>query len=134
MPSPDIAAWAARLRLGRAAELPPLPAGHRVWRTGLDSFGQSLEALGRPELTEREALALVVTEAARPLIRPGEKSEGARLMAALAGFELTRPLTLDSSVLAALAAANLGPEYDGTAFFARAGELSAKLGFKIAVP
>lgn len=134
MPQPALAAQAARLRLGKRADLPPwLPEGHRVWRTGLDSFGQALEALGQPELTGREALALVITEAARPVIRPGEKSESARLMAALAGFELGRPISLSGAVLAGLAAADLGPEYDGAAFLRRAGELSANLGFKIAL-
>ncbi len=132
MPLPAIAAQAARLRLGRAEDLPPLPSGHRIWRTARDGFGQSLLALGRPELTGREALALIAAEAGRPLLRPGEAAEPARVMAALAGFEAGRSISIDGSILQSLAAALPGPEYDGAAFLAAADSLAANLGFKIA--
>lgn len=132
MPHPAIALQAARLLLGRVPELAQLPPRHRVWRTGLDSFGQSLEALGQPELNDHEALALLLTEAARPVIRPGEESQTARLMAALAGFDLTHSIRLEASLLRALSAVKLGADYDGVAFLQRAEALAAALGFEIA--
>lgn len=133
MPQVNIAAQAARLRLGILPELPaPLPKGHRVWRTALDSFGQSLEVLARPVLSDREALALIITEAARPIIRAGEIPRISRLMAALAAFDLSPSIRLDGAILRQLAAAPLAQEYNGAAFLAEVELLAANLGFKIA--
>ncbi|MDR0882961.1 MAG: glycosyltransferase family 9 protein, partial [Candidatus Adiutrix sp.] len=65
LPRPEpAAALAARLLGHTGAEGGPdfdLPPGHRVWRTGRDDFGQNLQPLNRPRLTEAEALALALT-------------------------------------------------------------------------
>jgi hypothetical protein len=132
LPEPGLAAGAARLAMGQAAELPPLPPGHRLWRTVRDSFGQSLEALGRPPLTDREALALIVTEAARPMFRENEIPQAVRLKTALASFDFSSAPLIDRGILRTLAKAKLGPQYCGAAFLAAAESLAANLGLKIA--
>ena len=43
----------------------------KIWRTGGDAFGQTLEPLGRPALTGDEALALALTWAGQTVFRPG---------------------------------------------------------------
>lgn len=83
MPDAAIAAdlALARLKGGSEDNWPiesSLPAGHLVWSIKGDGFGQSLKPLGRPCLTTDEALALILTEAGRPIInsayQPDENS------------------------------------------------------------
>ncbi|UQZ90081.1 hypothetical protein C4J81_13060 [Deltaproteobacteria bacterium Smac51] len=133
MPLPAIAAEAARLRLGRVGDLPALPQGHRVWRTGSDNFGQKLETIGRPPLTNDEALALLITEAGRPLIRGGYRADAAQFRAALECFEQRGPVTINEAVLKKLAAASPGPEHGGDDFLTTARSFCEDLGFNFAV-
>ncbi len=136
-PDPGLAArLAARLLGGRADDGRPLdgPAGHRVWRTTLDEFGQTLRPLGRPPLAAGEVQALLATEAGRAVLRPGYTPDAARVAGWFADYAPpTRPLAADGRFFRALAE-NGFPQNSEAAgrFQAAATGLAAELGLEIA--
>ncbi len=135
MPAPDVAARLAALQLtDGAAELPALPPGHRVWRTEIDGFGQVLRPLGRPMLTAPEALALVVGEAGRNVLRPDYRPEAGGPAARLADYERPGGLpALDGAALRILAEHGFsGRPQDGARFVSIARRLALDLGFNFA--
>lgn len=94
LPPPELAAGLAlKLIAAEPLELPDLPPDIRLWASRSDAFGQSLSPLGRPWLTEAEALALLLTEAGRKIIRPSYIPEAGNID--LGGYRRqpqTRPL------------------------------------------
>ena len=91
MPQPDIAAACAELLIkGFEADqqfLPNLPSGHRLWASSVSSFGQDLIPLARPALGKEEALALLLTEAGRHLLRPPYQPDSALLSHILSFYD-----------------------------------------------
>jgi ADP-heptose:LPS heptosyltransferase len=86
LPDPDMAARLAAALLQGREETPEPPPGHRVWRTGLDAFGQRLLPLGRPPLTAAEALALALTWAGQTVLRPNFEPSWPGLAELAAGY------------------------------------------------
>ncbi len=127
LPSPAVVLKLARLRLNLSDEVPEAAPGQRLWRTARDSFGQYLAPLGRPKLTDREALALLAAEAARPILRPGESAEKERLLTFFSDFDCPSPICVNGPLLRKAAAA-----IGNRSFSQRAESLAASLGVKIA--
>jgi hypothetical protein len=126
-PDPDMAARLAAALLKGREETPEPPPGHRVWRTGLDAFGQRLEPVGRPPLTAGEALALALTWAGQTVLRPNFEPPLSSL-AELAAFHAppARRLAPDPELMRRLKG-RLGP-----ALWARLARGLEALGLKIA--
>jgi hypothetical protein len=112
------------------------PAGHRVWRTAADDFGQTLRPVGRPALTAEEALALLVTEAGRAVLRPGYAPEAARVAGPLAKYgPPAEPLVLDGRFFRTLAENGFPRDSRAADLFrVSAAQLVADLGLEIATP
>ena len=142
MPVPAIAAHLAAKMIAApnspdeplSDSAPPLPAGHRVWRTTADGFGQSLRPLGRPVLTADEALIHLITTAGRGLIRPGYQSAAADLREMLAAYQPPGPpLAVDGRFLSNLAGQGLADNQPAREnFVAAARELARTFGLEFA--
>lgn len=143
-PDPAVAATLAGWLLGRGGggssqppaftQLQPLPAGHRVWQTGADSFGQTLKPWGHPPLTAGEALALIITQAGRNFICPSYQKAEADLAQALSGYgPPENRLKLDHQLLVDLAAQGFGgPHLPGLDFLEAAKHLAYINGLEFA--
>ncbi|MDR2946311.1 MAG: glycosyltransferase family 9 protein [Candidatus Adiutrix sp.] len=138
MPQPNLA---ARLAAGLLTQNAPRldtsivwPAGHRVWRTAIDGFGQALRPWGSPPLTADEALIHIITHAGRGLIRPGYATAVPDIQAAISAYQPpASPLAVDGSFLTALAGqAFPASAPDKKKFLESAGILAAAVGLKIA--
>ena len=111
----------------------PWPEGHRVWRTEIDAFGQSLRPLRRPQLSRDEFLALALTEAGREIIRPGYQMRAEQVASLIAAYQVPAGLVFDPQRLDQAPPVGRG---HGPASFektrARALELAGALGLEIA--
>ena len=142
MPAPETAAHLAARMIGpRDPELVnpllaerPMPAGHRVWLTGADGFGQTLHPLGRPVLTDDEALIHLITAAGRKFIRPNYKSAVHDLRKVISGYQvLDKPKVIDGRFLSELAAKGFsGGRQERETFLDTVGNLAQALGLKLA--
>ena len=136
-PTAQLAAWMIEQRNSPDTPPPdpdpPLPAGHRVWVTAADGFGQSLRPLGRPALTADETLIHLITMAGRGVIRPDYQAAEPDLRQALAGYQFpARPLSVDGHFLAELAHQGFGDNLGRERFLHTARELSPAFGLELA--
>ena len=142
MPVPAIAARLAAGMIGQpnspeaAGQKPALtlPAGHRIWRTKADSFGQSLRPLWRPVLTADEALTHLTTSAGRGVIRPDYQTVIPDLRELLNAYQRPDgPITVDGHFLSELARQGFGDDQPAREkFLATARELARTFGLEFA--
>ncbi len=136
LPDPQIAAHFAVTQLkGELASLnnlPNLPQGHRLWQTEIDEFGQTLKPLGSPPLIDGEALALILTECGRNLLRPSYQINASRLKKQLEAYQ-NREVAIDDTLLKRVVQRAFGQSLEiGREFEGAARSLACEVGFNIA--
>lgn len=135
LPRPEVVAHLAAFCLnGTAFDFSrfPLPTGHRVWSTSTDDFGQTLLPLNPEPLNSGEALALILTEAGRNIIRPQYRPDSEALALLMSKYAPPQaPLLLDGSELESVALQGLKGSQKKD-FLELAHTLSKDIGLKIA--
>lgn len=139
MPKPEIVAVYAKYLLNgeslNAMVSPGLPQNHRVWGSSACAFGQNLFPIGMPSLSSNEALALLLTEASRSVVRPSYEMDAGSLIQLLSFYKNVDDCSIDldgiSKRIFATAACFPESSINDRVFMADVYDLAAKVGLNI---